>query len=102
MTRTPRQILAAAILCAAAFGALLGLAYEVRPARWLDAAALDGFASLGDKVHVWNAAEHVVHVFDPIPAAAREAVEHGWLLSVTDAGPMASGYFPVAPAAQAA
>src|SRR4051795_5318664 len=63
-------MIVAAAFCAAAFGALLALAYEVGPARWLDAAALDGFAALGDHPHVWNTANDVVHAVDPVPFAA--------------------------------
>src|SRR3712207_4658972 len=63
-------MLVAAAFCAAAFGVLLVLAYEVGPARWLDAAALDGFASLGDKPKVFKAGSYVVHAFDPAPFAA--------------------------------
>ena len=51
------------------FVALLGLAYEVGPAEWLDAAALDGFATLGDKPRVWLVANDIAHAFDPAPYA---------------------------------
>ena len=53
----------------AGFAALLGLAYEVGPAQWLDAAALDGFATLGDAPRVFAAANDVAHAFDPEPYA---------------------------------
>jgi membrane-associated phospholipid phosphatase len=62
-------MIVAAAFCAAAFGALLALAYEVGPARWLDAAALDGFASLGDHARIAHAADIAVHAFDPVPFA---------------------------------
>src|SRR5215213_1583437 len=63
-------MMVAAAFCAAAFGVLLALAYEVGPARWLDAAALDGFASLGDHEQIYNAATDIVHAVDPVPFAA--------------------------------
>src|SRR4051812_43897115 len=63
-------MMVAAAFCAAAFGVLLVLAYEVGPARWLDAAALDGFASLGDHERIYNGANDVVHAMDPVPFAA--------------------------------
>src|SRR3712207_3383183 len=47
----------------------MGLAYEVGPATWLDTAALDGFATLGDNPRIWHAANDVAHAFDPAPYA---------------------------------
>src|SRR4051795_12751967 len=70
VTRAPRQMLAMAAFCAGAFGLLLFLAYEVGPARWLDAAALDGFASLGDHDRLYRGGDAVVHAMDPAPFAA--------------------------------
>ena len=67
-------MIVAAAFCAAAFGVLLLLAYQVGPARWLDAAALDGFASLGDHAKVWTTANHIVHAFDPAPFAVMVVV----------------------------
>lgn len=66
-------MLAMAAFCAGAFGLLLFLAYEVGPARWLDAAALDGFASLGDHDRLYRAGDAVVHAMDPAPFAAMAA-----------------------------
>lgn len=62
------MMLAGAALCVAAFCAVLGLAYAVAPAKRVDAAALDGFATLGVGrwEHVGNA---IAHSFDPAPYA---------------------------------
>ena len=67
-------MIVAAAFCAAAFGVLLALAYEVGPARWLDAAALDGMASLGDHARVYESGMDIVHAVDPVPFAAVTAV----------------------------
>src|SRR3954447_14719891 len=65
MTRAPRQMLTGAVLCAVAFVALLVLAYDVGPARWLDAAAFDGFATIRRHPAVATRATDSVHEFDP-------------------------------------
>src|SRR3954451_23171557 len=66
-------MMVAAAFCAAAFGLLLFLAYEVGPARWLHAAALDGFASLGDHERLYRGGDAVAHAMDPAPFAAMAA-----------------------------
>src|SRR5919112_594451 len=68
VTRAPRLMLAAAAACAAAFCVVLGLAYAVGPAQYVDAAALDGFASLATP-RVETLTNAVAHSFDPAPYA---------------------------------
>jgi membrane-associated phospholipid phosphatase len=68
-------MLAAAVACAAAFVLLLGLAYGVAPAQRLDAAALDGFASLGwSSERVGRVAEAFAHSCDLAPFAVLVAI----------------------------
>jgi membrane-associated phospholipid phosphatase len=69
LTRPPAQMLAAAAACVAAFAGLLALAYAVPPAAKIDAAALDGFAAVGDNWRISQAAEQIAHVFNPLPFA---------------------------------
>ena len=68
MSRAPRQMLVAAVGCAVAFTALLGLAYWVPPTRWLDFSALDGFVALRTD-SVGRVATHVAHICNPLPYA---------------------------------
>src|SRR4051794_33550756 len=65
MTRAPRQTLAAAAACVAAFGVLLWLAYAVGPAQWLDGNALAGFVSANDARGVTRLASGFAHLCDP-------------------------------------
>ncbi|MEA2404746.1 MAG: hypothetical protein QOE08_1393 [Thermoleophilaceae bacterium] len=69
MTRSPRKMLVAAAGCAIAFVVLLVIAYRVAPARWADAAALDGFARLRDPTLGWYA-DPIARLCDPMPFAA--------------------------------
>ena len=59
---------AAAACCAVAWGALLGLAYYVSPARWIDAAALHGVASM-DRGRIDGVATVISHLCDPLQYA---------------------------------
>src|SRR5437868_5809307 len=68
MSRTPRMMVAAAVWCVAAWGALLGLAYYVGPAKWVDAAALHGFASM-DHGRIERVATVISHLCDPLQYA---------------------------------
>src|SRR5919206_1773723 len=68
MSRAPRTMVAAAAWCVVAWGALLGLAYYVGPAKWLDAAALHGFASM-DRGRVDGVATVISHLCDPVQYA---------------------------------
>lgn len=54
-----------AAACVAAFLALLGLAYAVGPAAWVDAVALDGFTAAGGNPWVETVGEALVRVADP-------------------------------------
>jgi membrane-associated phospholipid phosphatase len=62
-------MLVAAAGCAVAFVVLLVVAYHVAPARWADAAALDGFARLRDPTLGWYA-DPIGRLCDPLPFAA--------------------------------
>src|SRR5881227_1957279 len=68
MSRTPRTMVAAAAWCVVAWGALLGLAYYVGPAKWIDDAALHGFASM-DRGRVDSIATVISHLCDPLQCA---------------------------------
>jgi hypothetical protein len=61
-------MVAAALWCAAAFAALLALAYFVGPARWLDNAALHGFTAMSNE-RVDGIASAVAHLCNPLPYA---------------------------------
>ena len=61
-------MVAAAAWCVVAWGVLLGLAYYVSPARWIDAAALHGFASM-DRGRIDSVATVISHLCDPIQYA---------------------------------
>jgi membrane-associated phospholipid phosphatase len=69
MTRAPRQMIAAAAACAAAFCVLLWLAYAVGPAERLDGNALDGFVAASNATGVWRLAEGVAFTCNPGPYA---------------------------------
>jgi membrane-associated phospholipid phosphatase len=69
LTRPPAQMLAAAAACVAAFAGLLALAYAVPPAEKIDGAALDGFAAVGEDWRISSTAEHIAHLFNPLPFA---------------------------------
>lgn len=68
MALTPRALLIAAAFMAAAFAALLLLAYWSPGARWLDAAALDGFLELRGP-GVRSVTERLVKLGNPLPFA---------------------------------
>src|SRR5918998_675499 len=65
---TPRALLAGAGVIVLAFVALLGLAYGSAQARWLDAAALQGFLDLQRPV-VKSVSQRLVQFGDPVPFA---------------------------------
>jgi membrane-associated phospholipid phosphatase len=62
-------MLAGAAACVAAAAALMGLAYGVAPARWLDGAALDGFGAAWRPGIVNTAAHGLAHLCNPAPYA---------------------------------
>ena len=68
MALSPRALLAGAGVIALAFVALLGLAYGSSQARWLDAAALQGFLDLQRPV-VKSVSQRFVQFGDPVPFA---------------------------------
>ena len=68
MALTPRALLAGAGVIVVAFVALLGLAYGSPQARWLDAAALQGFLDLQRPV-VKSVSQQFVKFGDPVPFA---------------------------------
>jgi membrane-associated phospholipid phosphatase len=68
MALTPRALLAGAAIIALAFAALLALAYGSAQARWLDAAALQGFLDLQRPV-VKSVSQRLVQFGDPVPFA---------------------------------
>ncbi|GAC1324026.1 MAG: hypothetical protein NVS2B9_11130 [Myxococcales bacterium] len=68
MPGTPRYAVAAAAACAAAFGAVLVVAYFVPFARAVDVSALAGFASL-DRRWLRPVESYVAHSCDPLPFA---------------------------------
>ncbi len=67
MTLTPRALLAGAGFIALAFVALLALAYGWPHARWLDAAALQGFLELREPVK--PVIDRLVQLGNPVPFA---------------------------------
>ena len=68
MPLTPRALLAGAGVVALAFVVLLALAYGSPQARWLDAAALQGFLDLQRPV-VESVSQRLVKLGDPLPFA---------------------------------
>jgi len=68
MAVTPRVLLAGAALCVVAFLAVLGLAYGVPHAQWLDVAGLQGFIGLQGPV-VTPVAEWLVTLGGPLRVA---------------------------------
>ncbi len=72
---------ALATWCVAAFAGLLGLAYYVSPAAWLDAAALHGFNAL-ERPGVHTIAEALAHACNPAPYAVAAVLVIGaaWAL----------------------
>jgi membrane-associated phospholipid phosphatase len=66
-------MVAAALWSAAAFAALLALAYFVGPARWLDNAALHGFTAMSNE-RVDGIASAVAHLCNPLPYALASLV----------------------------
>jgi membrane-associated phospholipid phosphatase len=67
-------MLAAAAWCVLAFAVLLGLAYYVPPAAWLDGAALHGFVAVGENVQLADLATVLAHMCDPLPYALASAI----------------------------
>jgi membrane-associated phospholipid phosphatase len=61
-------MVAGAVACVAGFGALLWLAYFVPQARWLDAAALDGFGAVA-RPSINGFAAALAHLCNPAPYA---------------------------------
>lgn len=72
MRRTPAALVGAAAWCVVAFWGLLVLAYHVGPTRWLDAAALHGFAAINGP-RVENVATTIAHLCNPLPYALASA-----------------------------
>lgn len=68
MALTPRALLVGAGAIAVAFLVLLALAYGSAQARWLDAAALQGFLDLQGPV-VKSASQQLVKLGNPVPFA---------------------------------
>ena len=68
MRLTPRALLAGAGVIVLAFMALLALAYGSPQARWLDAAALQGFLDL-QRPLVKSVSQQFVKLGDPVPFA---------------------------------
>lgn len=68
MALTPRALLRGAAVIAAAFVALLVMAYGSPGARWLDAAALQGFLDLQRPI-VTSVSERLVTIGNPVPFA---------------------------------
>jgi membrane-associated phospholipid phosphatase len=62
-------MVAGAAACVAAAAVLLGLAYYVPQARWLDGAALDGFGAAWRPGIVNGVAQGLAHVCNPAPYA---------------------------------
>jgi membrane-associated phospholipid phosphatase len=73
MSRTPRIMVAAAVLCAVAFAGLLYLAYYVGPTHWLDVAALHGFLSMYNS-RVNGVATVFAHLCNPLPYAVASLI----------------------------
>lgn len=68
MLRSPRSLLFLSAGCVAALTALTAVAYRLPAGRWLDAAALDGFAGLPrPSVEAWM--WFVAAIVDPLPFA---------------------------------
>ncbi len=68
MALSPRALLAGAGVVALAFVALLAVAYGSSQARWLDAAALQGFVELQGPA-VESVSQRLVRFGDPVPFA---------------------------------
>lgn len=66
-------MVACAAWCAVAFAALIGLAYFVEPTRWLDTAALNGFAAI-DRPRLHDAGQTIAHLCNPVPYAIAAAL----------------------------
>src|SRR3954464_10595646 len=68
MSRTTRQMLQLAAWCVLAFAVPLSLAYYLKPAQWLDSAALHGFVSVGHP-RINEIATVLAHLCNPFPYA---------------------------------